>query len=118
FEGAADAVVPAVEQEVEIHGAGVTVLVDQFVVILLAGAEAAEEAEGDAVEDRRLAAAVGAGQQPEGGAVEGDDLLFLVAQEPLEGDAFGDHRGSSSRSCSASASTAGQSSWSASWVLR
>ena len=52
----------------------------------------AEQGVGHGVEDRRLAAAVEAGQHPErGAAVETDLLLFLVTEKALELDALRDH---------------------------
>src|SRR5262249_53494760 len=83
----------AVEQEVELDGEGVRLLVEELMVVLSAAAVVAEEREGDGVEDGRLARAVEAGEHPQGGvAVELDGLLVLVAEEALEPDALGDHR--------------------------
>ena len=118
-EAALDAIAVAAEVEVEDDLEAGAVRVDQPIGGLLAAPVGAEEGERQGVEDGRLAAAVAAGEDPEVGAVEVDDLLVAVAEEALQGDAARDHARVSSISVSAAARTASASSWpSPSWSVR
>ena len=113
-----DPVAPASQLEVELDGELRRVRVDQVLGPLRAAPVPAEEGERDGVEDRRLAAAVAAGEGPEVAAVEVDDLLVAVAEETLHGDPERDHGRTSPINSSASASTASACSWPSSRARR
>src|SRR5262249_26330469 len=85
------AVLFAVLGEVELDDGTRAVLVDEFVGVLAAAAVVAEQGVGDGVEHGRLAAAVEAGEHPEGRAVEAHLLLVAVAEEAAQVDTLGNH---------------------------
>ncbi len=103
------AIGPEVEVEDDREFGGVRV--DQAGRVSPAAPVGAEEGEGHGVEDRRLAAAVAAGEDPEVAAVEVDDLFVSIAEEPVERDPSRDHGRASAIRISAAARMASAFGW-------